>query len=139
MSEMERWLALLEEKGGRLTGPRRAIVDLMVNSERALSPVDVFDKARASYPKMGLVTVYRTLEVLHELGLVERVHQTDDCHMYLRAAHGHEHLLICSLCGKVSFFSGDDIEPLIEKISKESGYLIQEHWLQFQGLCKDCH
>ena len=75
MKEIERWLELLEQKGGRVTGPRRAIVALMVNSERALSPVDIFDQARSKHPKMGLVTVYRTLELLIELGLVERVHQ----------------------------------------------------------------
>lgn len=138
MTEIERWLELLEEKGGRITGPRRAIVELMVNSERALSPVDVFDQARIKHPKMGLVTVYRTLEILSELGLVERVHQPDGCHMYLRAANGHEHLMICSRCGKAAYFSGDDLSAFINRISKENGFLVQSHWLQLQGLCKDC-
>ncbi|PKO02266.1 MAG: transcriptional repressor [Chloroflexi bacterium HGW-Chloroflexi-5] len=139
VADKERWLELLEEKGGRITGPRRAIVELMANSDRALSPVHVFDLARAKYPKMGLVTVYRTLEILSELGLVERVHQPDGCHMYLRAANGHEHLMICSGCGKAVYFSGDDLSAFIEKISKESGFLIQSHWLQLHGLCKECH
>jgi Fur family transcriptional regulator, ferric uptake regulator len=138
MSELERWLTLLEDKGGRLTGPRRAIAELMVNSDRALSPVDVFDQARKSYPKMGLVTVYRTLEILQELGLVERVHQSEGCHMYLRAAHGHEHLILCTCCGKAAYFSGDDLGALIQKIARESGFLIKEHWLQLEGLCKQC-
>lgn len=139
MTETERWLDLLEQKGGRITGPRRTIVELMVDTEHALSPVDVFDRARKKYPKMGLVTVYRTLEILSELGLVDRVHQADGCHMYLRAADGHEHLLICSCCGKTAYFSGDDLSGLFERISKESGFSIQSHWLQLQGLCKDCH
>lgn len=139
MTEIERWLELLEEKGGRITGPRKAIVELMVKTDHALSPVDVFDLARGKYPKMGLVTVYRTLEILSELGLVERVHQHDGCHMYLRAANGHEHLLICSCCGKAAYFSGDDLSALIDRISKESGFLIQSHWLQMHGLCKECH
>lgn len=139
MKEIDRWLELLEEKGGRITGPRRAIVDLLVNSEKALSPVDVFDQARSKHPKMGLVTVYRTLEILSELGLVERVHQPDGCHMYLRAANGHEHLMICSSCGKAAYFSGDDLSAFVDKISKENGFIVQGHWLQLQGLCKDCH
>jgi Fe2+ or Zn2+ uptake regulation protein len=138
MSEVERWLTLLENKGGRLTGPRRAIVELLVNSERALSPVDLFDMARQSHPKMGLVTVYRTLDILQELGLVERVHQTEGCHMYLRAAQGHEHIMLCSRCGRATYFSGDDISPLLQKISREHGFLVQEHWFQLQGLCKEC-
>jgi len=138
MIETERWLELLEQKGGRITGPRRAIVELMVDSDHALNPVDVFDLARVKYPKMGLVTVYRTLEILSDLGLVERVHQAEGCHMYLRAAKGHEHLLICSCCGKASYFSGDDLSVLFERISSESGFSIQSHWLQLQGLCQQC-
>ena len=138
MIETERWLELLEEKGGRITGPRKAIEELMVKADHALSPVDVFDQARSKYPKMGLVTVYRTLEILSELGLVERVHQQDGCHMYLRAANGHEHLLICSRCGKAAYFSGDDLSVLIDRISSESGFVIQSHWLQLQGICQKC-
>lgn len=139
MNEAERWLTLLEEKGGRLTGPRRVIVELLVNSDRALSPVDVFDKARIKYPKLGLVTVYRTLEILNELGLVERVHQTGGCHMYLRAAKGHEHIMLCTRCGRAAYFSGDDLGQLMEKVAKESGFVIKDHWLQLHGLCKRCH
>jgi len=136
--EEERWLSLLEQKGDRITEARRAIVKLLVQTERALTPVEIFDLARNTAPKMGLVTVYRTLELLEELGLVERVHGAQDCHTYLRAARGHEHLVICNRCGKAVYFSGDDISDLIQKVSRESGFVIQEHWLQMQGLCKDC-
>ena len=139
MQEEERWLSLLEEKGCRITGPRQAIVNLLVNSNKALSPVDLFDQARASFPRMGLVTVYRTLEVLQQLGLVERVHQNEGCHMYLRAAKGHEHIMLCTRCGKAAYFSGDDLGGLIQKISDESGFTITEHWLQLHGVCKECH
>lgn len=138
MPEIDRWLAQLEEKGGRITGPRRAIVELLVGSERALSPIEVFDQARIQYPKMGLVTVYRTLDLLEELELVERVHQQDGCHTYLRAARGHEHLVLCTRCGRAVFFCGDDLSTLIQKISVESGFIIQGHWLQLMGLCKKC-
>jgi Fe2+ or Zn2+ uptake regulation protein len=110
----------------------------MVGSDHALSTVDVFDQAREKYPKMGLVTVYRTLEILSVLGLVERVHQPDGCHMYLRAARGHEHLLICSSCGKAVYFSGDDLGTLFVRVSQESGFSIQSHWLQLLGLCLKC-
>ena len=138
MQEEDRWLSLMEQKGDRITEARRAIVKLLVGTERALTPVEIFDQARIMAPKMGLVTVYRTLELLEDLGLVERVHGSQDCHTYLRAARGHEHLVICNHCGKAVYFSGDDISDLIQKVSLESGFVIQEHWLQMQGLCKDC-
>ncbi len=55
---------------------------------------------------MGLVTVYRTVEKLEELGLVQRVHQPSGCQSFIAAAVGHQHLLICQSCGKVVFFDG---------------------------------
>lgn len=138
MTETERWLQRMEEQCGRITGPRRAIVDLMVATDRALTPVDVFDQARKEHPRMGLVTVYRTLELLTSLGLVDRVHHLNGCHAYLRAARGHEHLLVCRDCGRAVFFQGDDLDPLIHRISSESGFAIFDHWLQLHGVCVDC-
>jgi Fur family ferric uptake transcriptional regulator len=134
----DEWLKCLQESGYRLTAPRRAIVERLAASERALGPLDLFDQGRKDYPGLGLVTVYRTLEKLEELGLVQRVHQPGGCHMFLRASRGHEHLLVCTSCGRVEFFSGDDLDPLIHSIAKRSGYQIREHWLQLYGICGAC-
>ena len=134
----ENWLSRLQDSGYRLTSPLRAIVAVLVQGRRALSPIDVYDLGRQEYPRLGLVTVYRTLEKLEELGLVQRVHHHQGCHRYLRSAHGHEHLLVCTACGRVETFSGDDLTGLIEGISQRSGFTIKEHWLQLFGLCTVC-
>jgi len=134
----EEWLAKLQANGYRITGPLKVIVEILTNASQALEPVDIFDLGRREYPKMGLVTVYRTLEKLEELGLVQRVHQVNGCHAYLRAANGHEHILFCTRCGQVVYFAGDDLTNLIEKVAYQSGYSIQEHWLQLYGLCANC-
>lgn len=138
LSLKEGWLSRLADNGYRLTGPRRAIVEIIAASDKALNPLEVFDLGRSAFPGLGLVTVYRTLEKLEELGLVQRVHQADGCHAYLRAANGHEHILLCTRCGQVVFFTGDDISSLIEKVARQSGFVIQEHWLQLNGLCPTC-
>jgi Fe2+ or Zn2+ uptake regulation protein len=132
------WLARLQESGYRLTAPLRTIVAILAGSARALSPIEVYDLGRKEYPRLGLVTVYRTLEKLEELGLVQRVHQPGGCHMLLRAAQGHEHLLLCTACGHAETFSGDDLTGLIDAIAGRSGYHIREHWLQLFGLCTVC-
>lgn len=132
------WLASLQNSGYRLTSPRRVIVELLSNSSRALSPLELFDLGRQTYPQLGLVTVYRTVERLVELGLVQRVHQTSGCHRLLRAAQGHEHQLICTSCGRVEYFAGDDLSALIQATARRSGFVIQDHWLQLLGLCADC-
>jgi Fur family transcriptional regulator, ferric uptake regulator len=134
----DEWLAKLQESGYRLTHPLKVIVEILAGAGRALGPVDIYDLGRREYPKMGLVTVYRALEKLEELGLVQRVHQTDGCHAYLRAAHGHQHILLCTSCGRVVYFSGDDLSTLMENVAQQSGFKIKEHWLQLHGLCSNC-
>lgn len=132
------WLNQLQENGCRITGARRAVVETVQGSTRALSPVEVFDLARKRYSALGLVTVYRTLEKLEELHLIQRVHQPHGCQAFISAGHGHQHLLLCKQCGQVEFFDGDDLGILTESIAQKTGYQIQEHWLQLFGLCEQC-
>ena len=132
------WLERLQAGGYRLTGPRRALVELIAASQRALDPLALYDLGRREYPGLGLVTVYRTLEKLEELGLVQRVHQPGGCQAYLRAAKGHEHLLICTACGRAEYFSGDDLDGLMARIADHSGFKIEGHWLQLFGRCALC-
>jgi Fe2+ or Zn2+ uptake regulation protein len=134
----EAWLTTLHVNGYRVTGPRRVVAEVMATQGRALNPYQVFELARQRYSALGLVTVYRTLEKLEALGLIERVHQPGGCHAYLPAAVGHQHLLLCQGCGRAEYFSGDDLEVLIARIAARTGYQIQEHWLQLFGLCADC-
>lgn len=138
MSELDRWLDLVEKDGNRLTAPRRAIAALLVDARCALDPLEIYDLVHRKNPRVGLVTVYRTLDLLTRLGLVERIHRSDGCHMVLRAARGHEHVVLCTGCGRAEYFPGEDLSGWIENISRESGFQIQSHWLQLQGLCEDC-
>ncbi len=132
------WLARLEQEGYRLTAPRRAIVEILAETEVALGPLEVYDRARQVCPGVGLVTVYRTLEKLEEAGLAQRVHQPGGCHRYLRAAHGHQHLLLCTRCGRASIFEGDNLDGFIGAVAARTGFAIHDHWLQLYGLCPDC-
>lgn len=134
----EQWFAALQENGYRLTESRRAVVEIVAGSARALTPLEVFDRARAAHPDLGLVTVYRTLEKLEELHLIQRVHQPGGCQAFLAAGQGHQHLLLCQKCGKAVLFEGDDLEQLFAAIAQKTGYIIREHWLQLFGLCQDC-
>jgi Fur family transcriptional regulator, ferric uptake regulator len=134
----EEWLALLQASGYRLTSPLKVIVELLASTSRALGPLEIYDLGRRQYPRLGLVTVYRALEKLEELGLVQRVHHANGCHAYLRAASGYEHILLCTRCGQVEYFAGDDLTTLMEKVARQSGFDIQEHWLQLNGLCAKC-
>jgi len=132
------WFDILQKSGCRLTAPRRAVVEALLGSARALTPVEVFDAARKYCPGLGLVSVYRTLEKLEELGLVQRVHQTKSCQAFISAGEGHQHVLVCTQCGKAVLFEGDQLDPLFNSVSKTTGFQIESHWLQVFGLCKTC-
>lgn len=132
------WLRELAAKGYRLTGSRRAVVDVLAESQQSLSAADIYEQGRRHRKNLGLVTVYRTLEKLEELDLVQRVNRPDGCHAYLPALQGHEHLLLCESCGRVEFFKGDDLSEFSKRLEGESGFSIHEHWLQFFGLCSQC-
>lgn len=135
---VSQWLEKLQTNGYRLTGSRRAVVEVIANSDRVLNATEVFDLAREQCASLGLVTVYRTIAKLEELALVERVHQPGDCHAYIAAVPGHQHLLICQKCGRASYFEGDALEALMLRVAEDSGYFVQDHWLQLFGLCSTC-
>lgn len=134
------WLDRLQIHGYRLTDPRRAVVETIASSSRLLNPQEVFELARRRYSRLGLVTVYRTVEKLEELGLIQRVHQPTGCQAFVAAFNGHQHLLICNRCGRVEYFSGehDKMDTLIAEVGEGSGYQVHEHWLQLFGTCQSC-
>lgn len=134
------WLDRLQENGYRLTAPRQAVIDVVAGSRFVLNPLEVFEQARQAYPKLGLVTVYRTIEKLEEVGLLQRVHQPSGCQGFVAAFRGHQHLLICQGCGRVEIFSGDVelVNTLVKNVEKDSGYNVQDHWLQLFGMCSEC-
>jgi Fur family transcriptional regulator, ferric uptake regulator len=139
LSEIARnWLEKLQQNGYRLTESRRMVVEIIAGSSRALSPLEVYDLARQEQAGLGLVTVYRTIEKLEELGLIQRVHQPEGCQAFIAAFTGHQHLILCSRCGKVEFFDGDNLDALFHSIGEETGYQVREHWLQLFGVCAEC-
>ncbi len=134
------WLVRLKEAGYRLTAPRRVVVEVVARSQYLMTPQTIFDCARQQYPQIGLVTVYRTLEKLEALHLIQRIHDVNSCQAFIANQEGHKHPLICQKCGRVEYFSGDSdaMQTLSHHVADESGYVVRTHWLQFFGLCADC-
>ncbi|UCE97193.1 MAG: transcriptional repressor, partial [Dehalococcoidia bacterium] len=92
----------LKQKNYKLTRQRLAILDTIVNNQNHLSPADVYQKVNKRYPSIGLVTVYRTLELLAHLGFICEMHVDNSCRSYMiRKSSGHHHHLLCSICHKV--------------------------------------
>jgi Fur family ferric uptake transcriptional regulator len=131
-------LQQLSQAGYRITRPRRAVVGALLQDEGHHSPAEVHERAQARCPTVGLVTVYRTLELLADLGFARRIHTDDGCHGYASASHGHHHHLVCRQCGSAVEFEGCDLSTLFEQIGRTTGYCVDEHLLELVGLCPSC-
>ena len=128
----------LRRHGYRLTPQRRVVVHAIAASEDHLTPAAIYDKVSQEHPSIGLVTVYRTLEILSELDLICELHAAGSCPSYTISNPQHHHHLVCSDCGKVVDFAGHDLAALEERLSQESGFAIEDHHLEFIGHCRQC-
>ncbi len=137
-ARLTRWRAAFKSHGYRLTSARVAVLRVMAESQQALDATQIFDRARVYEPRLGLVTVYRTLETMLALGLAQKVHCTAQCARYAAAEPGHNHLLVCRRCGRVWYFEGDDLGALMQSVAGESGFRVEDHWLQLIGVCAQC-
>jgi Fur family ferric uptake transcriptional regulator len=126
------------ERGLRLTRQRRAVVDAVAEAGASVSALQVFDAARARCPELGLTTVYRTLEVLGEIGALRRVHGPDHCEAFVPAGAAHGHTVVCSRCGRATEFTECDMHEVVDAAARQTGYEITEHFLQLSGVCPAC-
>ena len=125
-------------RGLRLTRQRRAVVDAVAASDACLSPLEVYHSARAGCPELGLTTVYRTLELLDEIGALRRIHGPDGCERLVPAVAAHGHSVVCGSCGRVTEFTECDMSTVLDAARRETGYRITEHFLQLNGVCAVC-
>jgi Fe2+ or Zn2+ uptake regulation protein len=107
-------------------------------AQSRMSAADVYERARRRCPDLGLATVYRTLEILDELGVIRRVHMDDNCESFAPAAMTHGHHVICTECGRVREFEGCDIAGVLARAARQTGFQIEEHWLELMGVCSEC-
>ena len=129
----------LHQKGLRMTSQRKLVMSVLKQSATPLSAQSIHQRVLDQNKEIGLASVYRTLTLLTDLGLIRRVHDHEDCQGYVLASPGHHHHLVCRLCGRAVEFSGaDDLSKFISFIEENTGFTIEEHLLQFYGVCPEC-
>lgn len=139
MRYSEKMENLLRQRGYKITPQRRAILNAIALSHEHLTPAAIHSRVCLEYPGIGLVTIYRTLEILSELGLICEVHAGGSCRSYLmRRPAEHHHHLICADCGTVIDFSDCDLGELEWRLTEETGFKINGHLLEFLGQCGKC-
>jgi len=138
MSTEHEMVRQLSQAGYRVTRARRAVIRALLDDDGYSTPAQIHARARSHDPGVGLVSVYRTLDLLSSLRLARRIHTEDGCHGYASASRGHRHHLLCRRCGAAVEFEGCDLSPLLRRVESETGYAVEEHLLELVGLCPAC-
>lgn len=128
----------LARRGVRFTPQRRAVAQTVLGSRQPVTAVRIHDEARVLRPELGLMTVYRALDLLAEVGVVRRVHTDQHCEAFVSASRRHGHAVVCTLCGRAVEFTHCHIDTLACAAAAETGFAIDDHFLQFSGVCGDC-
>jgi Fur family ferric uptake transcriptional regulator len=120
----------------RLTPQRRAVLDAVDSLPGRFTVVELYDRARRSYPRLGLATTYRTIELLKRTGSVRPL-AGEDKPAYVRCRPGHHHHLVCLSCGAV-----EETElcaaPAASELKRRHGFAAEAHEVDIYGLCARC-
>jgi Fur family ferric uptake transcriptional regulator len=128
--------------------PRQAILEVLSNTEEHPSAEEIYLAVQKIYPNIGLTTVYRTLELLVDMGLVFKFDFGDKRARYELSqgptSKKHHHHLVCTNCGRIIDYTDfiDEEKELLRRteagLSEKYNFKITDHLIQFYGLCDEC-
>ena len=127
-------------EGHRLGGAREAVVELLSRQDCCLSAQEISARLRSQGSGVGIASVYRTLDLLHGLGLVQRVDVGEGGHRYEPVIPGgeHHHHAVCDSCGAVTPFDDPSLEQAIARVSGRLGHATSGHDVVIRGTCTRC-
>ena len=132
--------SLLKKNSLKFTVQREAILETLYNSDIHLTPESLHHLIQEKYPKLntGIATVYRTLSLLEDSGVVTSLSFGAQGKKYELGAKKHHDHLICTACGSITEFVDEEIENRQHKITEELGFKMSDHSMQIYGICKQC-
>lgn len=141
----EQFKNLLKQNGLKITSQRVAILEVLSSRPgEHLTAEEIYDFVRVEYPDIGLATVYRTIQMLSELNLIDKLNLDDGYVRYEiskfdkeESCHHHHHL-ICLDCGSIGTFQDDLLETLETRIKELLGFEVVDHEVKFFGHCIKC-
>jgi Fur family transcriptional regulator, ferric uptake regulator len=119
---------------------RQALLELLDSQTCALSAIEIEDALRAGERPVGRASIYRILDELERLHLVQKLQVGQAMARYepIRTGEGHHHHLVCDTCGTVMPFTDTDLENAIKKLSRRVPMHVAEHEIVLHGACQDC-
>ncbi|MGI6002207.1 MAG: Fur family transcriptional regulator [Lachnospiraceae bacterium] len=136
---------ILRESGLRVTPQRLAIIDVFLERPgQHMTAEEIYNYVQEKAPKTGIATVYRNIEMLADMHVLDRLNLNDG---YVRyelgdpagsGRHHHHHHMICLGCGRVFAFDKDLLENLEESIREDTGFQVTDHEVKLYGYCREC-
>ncbi len=135
-TEATRVVQRLGQEGYRLTVPRQQVLDAVLNREVSFTAQDIV--AELAPLGVGRATVFRTLDLLTSLEVINRIHADDRQHRYTVCDEGHHHHLVCRTCGEVTEAAPGRLEAEVRLAAREAGFRPLGHTLEIFGICRAC-
>lgn len=134
----ERIIQALERAGYQTTATRRLVAELLAGSDGHFTAAEILERGRRR-AGIGRATVFRALDLLASLRVVERLDLPDGTHAYVLCdPDEHHHHLVCSSCGRGVDIADGELLSLVDEIGRRHGYRIETHRLELFGTCPGC-
>ena len=130
-------MALLSQEGRRRTAPRQAIVECLLAAPGHVTADEVAADVQKRFPSVNISTVYRTLDTLEELGVIDHVHLGHGRAIYHLADEDHQHL-VCERCESVEELPATKLRSLMRTIERDHGFEVDRRHFAIVGVCRDC-
>ena len=131
-------VSALDLAGHRLTRPRRVVAELIGARAGHFTADDLVREVGARRLGVGRATVFRLLDLLVELGAVERLDLPVGGHAYVRCEPAHHHHIVCSACGRATGIPDPAAIDVAGEVARRTGYRVDVHRLELFGICPDC-
>jgi Fur family ferric uptake transcriptional regulator len=138
MAQVKDIVSRLSQKGYRMTPQRLMILKAIEGARGHVSAEEIYQDVRNRYPGLNISTVYRTLDLLKETGLVTETDMGDGRVRFHSMGHEHHHHLVCSKCGKIIDLDEETLSPLTSVLSEKYGFRADLKHLAIFGRCKGC-
>ena len=129
---------LFKEKKLSLSHPRLVIYQELSNASSPLSPLEIYQTLLKKKKRIGLTSIYRSLELFESLGLAFKIVNGSNAKYKLCESENHHHHIVCKACGNVVELNFCDISDWSKKVTESTGFQVIDHQLNFYGFCKAC-
>ncbi|MFZ9856797.1 MAG: Fur family transcriptional regulator [Roseiflexaceae bacterium] len=124
--------------GYKMTAPRLAVLKAANTYDGSFSAADLEKTLHEHGTPLGDASLFRTLKLMTDIGIMQRIHGIDECHRYIISPDSHAHRVVCTTCGGITEFAECGLDSVISQLEQQTGYQIVDHLLELFGTCPHC-